>query len=170
MSTSSVSQLHVWLKDAHAMEEQAEQMLTAQAKRLEHYPKLKERINQHIEETKSQADRLEGCLKSMDESPSTMKDVSGKFAAIGQAIGGSMASDEVVKGGIASYAFEHFEIANYRALIAAADELGENQIREVCKGILEEEVNMAKWLEDNLDDITKAFLSRAESEALEGKR
>lgn len=170
MSTDPMQQLHSWLKDAHAMEEQAEQMLTAQAKRLEHYPKLQERITQHIEETRSQASRITECLESMDTSTSTMKDLGAKFAAMGQVIGGSMASDEVVKGGIASYAFEHFEIANYRALIAAADQLGQDRIREVCEGILKEEMAMAKWLEDNLDEVTRAFLARAESDELQGKR
>lgn len=170
MSSDPMQQLHSWLKDAHAMEEQAEQMLTAQAKRLEHYPKLQARITQHIDETKSQAARLEECLESMDTSTSTMKDLGGKFAAMGQAIGGSMAPDEVVKGSVASYAFEHFEIANYRALIAAADQLGEIRIKEVCESILQEELAMAKWLEDNLDDVTRAFLTRSESDELSGKR
>ena len=47
------------------------------------------------------------------------------MAATAQGMGGMFTSDEVVKGGSASYAFEHFEIANYRALIGAADHLGE---------------------------------------------
>ena len=106
----------------------------------------------------------------MNTSTSTMKDLGGKFAAMGQAIGGSMAPDEVVKGSVASYAFEHFEIANYRALIAAADQLGEIRIKEVCESILQEELAMAKWLEDNLDDVTRAFLARSESDELSGKR
>jgi ferritin-like metal-binding protein YciE len=37
-----------WLRDAHAMEQQAEKMLRAQSERLEHYPKLKTRIDQHL--------------------------------------------------------------------------------------------------------------------------
>ena len=74
MSSDPMQQLHSWLKDAHAMEEQAEQMLTAQAKRLEHYPKLQARITQHIDEPKSQAARLEECLESMNTSTSTMWD------------------------------------------------------------------------------------------------
>jgi ferritin-like metal-binding protein YciE len=41
-----------WLRDAHAMEEQAETMLNGQLSRLESYPDLKERIRQHIQETK----------------------------------------------------------------------------------------------------------------------
>lgn len=170
MSSEAKGKLYTWLKDAHAMEEQAEKMLTAQAKRLENYPKLRERIQQHIEETKSQSERIAECLESLNESSSAMKDMGGKLAAMGQALGGMTASDEVVKGGIASYAFEHFEIANYRALIAAADQLGEEKVKEVCEEILKEELAMAKWLEDNLDEVTRSFLSRSESSQLEGKR
>ena len=43
-----------WLRDAHAMEQQAESMLKGQAERLEHYPELKGRIVRHIEETQGQ--------------------------------------------------------------------------------------------------------------------
>lgn len=43
-----------WLRDAHAMEQQAEKMLKAQSERLEHYPALKARIEQHIQETLDQ--------------------------------------------------------------------------------------------------------------------
>ena len=35
--------LNQWLRDAHAMEQQAEEMLSAQASRLEHYPVLRGR-------------------------------------------------------------------------------------------------------------------------------
>lgn len=38
-----------WLRDAHAMEQQAEKMLKAQSERLENYPQLKARIDEHIE-------------------------------------------------------------------------------------------------------------------------
>lgn len=40
-----------WLRDAHAMEKQAEKMLKSQAQRLEHYPLLQKRIEEHIDET-----------------------------------------------------------------------------------------------------------------------
>jgi ferritin-like metal-binding protein YciE len=53
-----------WLRDAHAMEQQAESMLTAQALRLDNYPELRARIEQHIIETRHQAQKLETCLKS----------------------------------------------------------------------------------------------------------
>ena len=40
MTTSAKDHLLDWLRDAHAMEEQAEHMLRSQSSRLEHYPQL----------------------------------------------------------------------------------------------------------------------------------
>ena len=39
-----VERLIEWLRDAHAMEAQAESMLSKQASRIQHYPELKARI------------------------------------------------------------------------------------------------------------------------------
>ena len=57
MATSQENLLD-WLRDAHAMEQQAEKMLKAQSERLEHYPQLKARIDQHIEETRIRSGSL----------------------------------------------------------------------------------------------------------------
>ena len=40
-----------WLRDAHAMERQSEQLLRGQASRLERYPKLAEGLQRHLDET-----------------------------------------------------------------------------------------------------------------------
>ncbi|WP_447927955.1 ferritin-like domain-containing protein [Vreelandella sp. EE27] len=158
-----------WLRDAHAMEKQAEQMLSAQARRLESYPELQKRIEQHIDETQGQARKLEHCIGLLDANTSTIKDIGAQMTAFGQAIGGMMAEDEVIKGGIASYAFEHFEIACYKSLIAAADMAGEAEISQICHEILEEEVAMAQWLSKNLEDTTREFLERSDSEGVRSK-
>lgn len=100
-----------WLRDAHAMEEQAETMLSGQESRLENYPELRSRIAMHVEETKQQAARLKTCLEGLDEGSSSLKDAGGKLMATAQAIGGSFAGDEVLKGSIAGYAFEHGRLA-----------------------------------------------------------
>ena len=51
--TEKTENLLSWLRDAHAMEQQAEQMLTAQKGRLENYPKLRTRIEKHIEKPRA---------------------------------------------------------------------------------------------------------------------
>jgi Uncharacterized protein conserved in bacteria len=48
-----VEHYHDWLRDAHAMEKQAESMLESMASRIENYPDLRARIEQHSNETKT---------------------------------------------------------------------------------------------------------------------
>ena len=159
--TDARNWLVTWLRDAHAMEEQAEAMLAAQAERIDNYPDLEQRIRQHLEETRGQAARLKECLDGMGEGTSMLKDVGGKLAATAQAIGGSFAGDEVMKGSLVSYTFEQMEIASYTALIAAAEHLGETKIAQACQQNLQEEIAMAEWLNNHLPGTTRAFLDRA---------
>ncbi len=159
-----------WLRDAHAMEAQAETMLNKQASRIEHYPELKARIEQHITETQNQAKLIEGCLQRYDKSYSGLKDLGGKMMAMGQAMGGMMVNDEVVKGAQMDYVFENLEIASYKILIAAAEAVGDVQTKEVCERILVEEIAMADWLRDHLAELTQAYLTRAAEPKVEAKR
>lgn len=159
MTTPRDELLHS-LRDAHAMEAQAETMLKGQAKRLEHYPQLRARIERHIEETQAQRQLVGRCLELLDESPSAIKDSGGKAMAFGQSLSGMVADDEVLKGLIASYAFEHMEIASYRMLISMAQSCGEQEIQRICEQILPEEEAMAAWLEQHMDDVTRTFMQR----------
>ncbi|AVA24323.1 DUF892 family protein [Rhizobium sp. NXC24] len=163
MATDPRDNLVAWLRDAHAMEEQAITMLNSQLKRLEHYPALKARIGQHIDETKRQEQVLQACLDRVGGGSSSLKDAAGKLTAMAQGMSGVFASDEVVKGSLASYTFEHMEIASYRILIAAAEAVGDAQTKAACERILAEEIAMADWLSDHMDDITRQFLSRDEA-------
>lgn len=160
--------LEDWLRDAHAMEKQAEKMLKSQASRLEHYPALQRRIEEHVTETQTQSKKLEQCLTLLGSDASAMKDMGGQLSAFGQAVGGMMAEDEVVKGGLASYAFEHFEIASYKAIIKASEMASQPEITQLCNEILQEEIAMADWLSQNLNDTTRAFLER-DSENIRAK-
>lgn len=159
-----------WLRDAHAMEQQAEQMLKAQSSRLEHYPQLKARIDQHIEETLDQQKLIDECLQRLGGEASTMKDLGGKLMAFGQAVGGSMMSDEVIKGAMSGYVFENMEIASYTVLIAAAQAAGDTQTQKVCEKILPQEVAMADWLLKHLPQLTEAFLARSADPDKEAKK
>lgn len=159
-----------WLRDAHAMEQQAEKMLRAQSERLEHYPELKARIDEHLQETLSQQKLLDECLSRYDTSSSTLKDLTGKLMAFGQAVGGMTMSDEVVKGSMSSYVFENIEVATYTVLIAAAKAAGDTQTQAACEKILPQEEAMAQWLKDHLPQITTAFLQRSANPGLEAKK
>lgn len=71
-----------------------------------------------------------------------------------QGFSGAMASDEVVKGAMFSYAFEHMEIAAYRNIVAAARIVGDAHTAQVCEAILAEEIAMAAWLEENMGGVS----------------
>jgi len=168
--TTKHENLVSWLRDAHAMEQQAEQMLTVQKERLNNYPKLRTRIEKHIEETVGQRETLERALTRLGSEPSTLKDMSGKLMAFGQAMGGMMMSDEVVKGAMSGYVFETLEIASYTVLIAAAKAVGDTQTQQDCEAILQQEIAMADWLREHLPELSQAFLDRSDTPGLEAKR
>lgn len=149
-----------WLRDAHAMEEQSATMMRKLSDRLEHYPELRGRIQRHIEETEQQAKRLEGCLKSHGSKGSAVKDIAGKITATIQGFSGIAVEDEVVKGHLAHYVFEQYEMASYRILIATAETVGDEETRRVCETNLREEEEMAAWLADNLPATVQKYLQR----------
>lgn len=168
--TDKIENLLSWLRDAHAMEQQAEQMLSAQKSRLENYPKLRTRIEQHLVETQGQKQLLEKALDRLGAQPSTLKDMGGKLMAFGQAVGGMTVSDEVIKGAMAGYVFENLEIASYTVLIAAAKAAGDVETQKICEEILPQEIAMAQWLLEHLPELTQAFLDRSETPGVEAKR
>lgn len=81
---------------------------------IESYPDLQGRILEHLEETRLQADELERCIRRLGTATSPLKDSAAAFIGNMQALSGLFLGDEVVKGAMASYTFEHLEIASYR--------------------------------------------------------
>lgn len=151
-----------WLRDAHAMEQQAVSMLEGLSGRIESYPAIKARIDRHIGETRGQIEEVAGVLARLGESSSMLKDAAGSITASVQSLTGLFASDEIVKGLLASYTFEQMEIGSYRILIAAAETAGDDAAVPVFSRILEQELEMADWLAGHSEAIVRAFLTRSE--------
>jgi ferritin-like metal-binding protein YciE len=143
-----------WLKDAHAMETGISRALEQQAKLAQDHPMVQEGIQRHLEATKRHADVVEGCLKELDESPSTVKDAVGSAGAMLSGLMGA-AKDDLVKATMNDYATEHMEIASYRGLIVAATQLGHHEMVTQFEGILAEEEAMAAWLLESMDTLTR---------------
>ncbi|MBZ0058697.1 MULTISPECIES: ferritin-like domain-containing protein [unclassified Leclercia] len=165
-----VEHYHDWLRDAHAMEKQAESMLESMASRIDNYPDVRARIEQHISETKHQITLLEEILDRNDISRSVIKDSMSKMMAFGQSMGGMMTSDEIVKGSISGYVFEQFEIACYTSLLAAARKAGDVASIPAIESILAEEQRMADWLIQHISDTTEQFLLRSDADGVEAKK
>ena len=86
-----------------------------------------------------------------------MANVMGKI----QGISTGAAKDELVKDSILDYATEYFEIASYRDLIVAGQELGYQECVDSFKEILREEENMASWLQQQSPMLVQETLQQA---------
>lgn len=147
-----------WLNDAYAMEKGLVQVLENHANDVKDRPDMYRRIAQHLEETKMHAERVRDCVQRLGGDVSTMKTAMGAVSGFFQGRSTGASPDELVKNALADYASEHLEIASYRALIVAARALGEQHIVQVCEGILRDEEEMARWLEQNLPMVVQEYL------------
>jgi ferritin-like metal-binding protein YciE len=151
------------LRNAHAMENQAISIIKPQLSRIENYPQVAKRLEQHLQETEAQLKRLEDILASLDEDHSTIKDwmlsAGGSMAALSHA----MAGDEILKNAFVNQAFENYEIAAYNSLMVMAEMGGFQGATSGLQQNLAEEKGMAQWLRDNLREVTMEFVSRQEA-------
>jgi len=151
------------LKNAHAMENQALSIMKPQVSRIENYPEVARRLEEHIRETEGQMTRLEELLQQLDESHSSMKDMALSFTGAMAAMGHTIAGDEILKNSFANFAFENFEIAAYKSLLAVAELGGFQSATSALQANLQEEQNMAKWIDDNLRTVTNRFVELREA-------
>jgi ferritin-like metal-binding protein YciE len=79
------------------------------------------------------------------------------------------ASDEVIKNTIANFAFEHYEIAAYKALLTLADLTGHIAAVAPLKQSLSEEEAMARWIDEHIAETTRTFISRSEASVTAGR-
>ncbi len=139
-----------WLSDAHAMEEGLVTMLEKQVKETKDKPDMQSKIKEHLKQTKRHAEMMEAAVKRNGGSVSGTKDFMSKLTTSVQGLGMSMFSDAMIKNIHSSYAAEHFEIATYTLIAAAADELDDTETSDACSEILKDEMDMANWLLEQL--------------------
>ena len=158
------------LRNAHAMENQALAIMRPQVSRIEHYPEMAERLDQHIAETEGQLQRLDRLLDLAQSSNSGFKDTALSLGGTMAALGHSMAPDEIVKNSFANFAFEHYEIAAYKSLLALAEEVADEEAIDLLQQNLDEEIAMSDWLDSNIEPLTLRFATLSESGGTEAKK
>jgi ferritin-like metal-binding protein YciE len=155
----------VGLRNAHAMEVQARELMERQSERLGDYPDVQVMVKKHLAETNGQLKRLEQCLEACGESNSTLKDAAQSVMANTMALAHGMAGDEILKNTFANNAFEHFEIAAYKSLLALCDSAGQGSARSLLEANLKEEERMAAWIDANVAKVTQAYLANEQRRA-----
>jgi ferritin-like metal-binding protein YciE len=81
------------------------------------------------------------------------------------AIAHSMAGDEILKNTFANNAFEHFEIAAYKSLLALCGPAGAESARSALEMSLREEEQMASWIDANVQKVTMQYVANEQRRA-----
>jgi ferritin-like metal-binding protein YciE len=152
--------LIVGLRNAHAVESQAVELLERQVQALDDYTEVQSRVQQHLDETRSQLERVEDCLDQLGERRSAIKDVALSTLGNFMALSNTMADDAILKNAFASYSFEHYEIAAYESLLELAELADEPEIMSLLQQNLSEEQAMARWLASNIRSVTRDYVRR----------
>ena len=145
------------LKNTHALEMQALQIMERQVDRLERYPEMSRALRRHIEETHGQRDRLEEALQAHGERPSGVKEGVLGFVGNMMALGHTPAQDEILKNAYANHAFENFEIAAYTSLLAIGEAAGEKSLTGFQQSLREEEA-MAQTVRELVGPTTRRYI------------
>ncbi len=164
MDNAARQTLIIGLRNAHAMERQAEELMERQIQRTEDFPEVRARLREHLDETRAQLARLEDCLDQFGESTSTLKDAA--LATLGNlaAMGHTVAQDEILKNTFANNAFEHYEIAAYKSLLALCERAGA-PFGSLLRQSLDEEERMAAWVDSHVKQVTLDYVDRLERRA-----
>jgi ferritin-like metal-binding protein YciE len=146
------------LQELHSVEDQLVQALPKMAQMAEH-PQLKQAIQSHLEETKSQRDRLDALLRRHGSGSRQHQDGSMQAIVREAERWAKMVSDPDCRdaGLIASaQRVEHYEIAVYGTLATWAKQLGFNEDQKVLHAILDEE----KHADEKLTGLAKQAINR----------
>lgn len=148
------------VKNAHALEKEARQILQRQIERVTNYPEMARMIQQHLNETNQHEERIDKILNDLGEDRSILKDWATQIMGNMAAIAHVPMADEVLKNTFANNAFENFEVAAYKSLITMAEVAGESRFVPALRQNLDEDHRMARWIEENVETITRHYLER----------
>jgi ferritin-like metal-binding protein YciE len=105
-------------------------------------PELKQALQQHMQETQGQVQRLEQIFRQLDETPGqTENKVMQGILENGQKIVGQGGAPEVLDAAIVAggQIIEHYEIAGYGTARTYAQALGQNEVAQLLEQTLQEE-------------------------------
>jgi ferritin-like metal-binding protein YciE len=153
-------QLDKYLSDAHAIESQAEQMLS-KAIDIGGDQKLSQDYEEHLEQTRGHKALIEERLEARGASPNFLKDAAMKLGAINWGAFFAAQPDTPAKLAGFAYAFEHLEIGAYEQLRRVAERAGDESAAGAAQTILPEERHAAETLWDGFDRALDASLEAA---------
>jgi ferritin-like metal-binding protein YciE len=154
-------QLRKYLADAHAIEQQAIELLE-RAPALSGETPLGHLYDDHLSETREHAELVHARLDALGGDTSTLKDSAMRLGALNW--GGFFAGHPDTAGKLAAfaYAFEHLEIGGYEQLKRVARTAGDEETASMAERILAEERTAAERIASMWDEAVRASLAAQE--------
>lgn len=127
--------LLAYLKDAHALEQMSLQMTHAAAKAADDR-QLRQLLEHHHRETQEHEQMIRGRLEAHGESPSPIRDIGARIAALARSVEAILPSDAPGRLARDAYVQEQTEIAAYELLSRIAERAGDSVTAELSRRIL----------------------------------
>jgi ferritin-like metal-binding protein YciE/nucleoside-diphosphate-sugar epimerase len=144
------SALLAYLRDAHAVECQAEELLEASANRVDD-AELEAVFRDHLDEAKSHRERIATLLEERGARPSLVKDAILKAGGLNLSGFFGAQPDSTTKLAAFAFAFEHLEVAAYELLQRVAARAGDEGVVTAAEEILAEERRAAERVAESWD-------------------
>jgi len=153
-----IEQLGKYLGDAHAIEEQAIQLLE-RAPRISEDGALARVLSDHLGESRRHAELVEERLNALGDDSSTLKDAALRLGALNWGAFFQGHPDTPGKLAAFTYAFEHLEIGGYEQLKRVARRAGDDETITIADRILGEERAAAERIAGVFDEAVTASLT-----------
>ncbi len=152
------------LKDVYSAEKQLIKTLPKVAKKASS-PELRQAIEEHLEQTKEHASRVEQIFEILDQSPKAMK-CKGMEGILeeGDEVMKMKGSPEALDAAIiaAAQKVEHYEIASYGTLATWADMMGRKDVKKLLGQTLDEE----EETDQKLTDLAQSGINQSSTEGV----
>jgi ferritin-like metal-binding protein YciE len=158
MASSKRDDVMSWLRDAHAMEAAHIDNIERLIGLSDAFPELKVQLQKHLAVSRKQREDIAQLLERLGTDRSVLKDWAMKFTGQIEPFVSKLTRDSMPKNCLLAYAYEGFEIASYRSLLGAAEELGIPELRALSERLIVEEQEMARFLFDYLPEVTRQYL------------
>jgi ferritin-like metal-binding protein YciE len=146
-----------YLSDAHAIENQAIQLLE-KGEKIAGDPVLAQLYDEHLGETREHARLVEALLETRGGSTNAVKDAAMRLGALNW--GGFFAAQPDTPGKLAAFAhaFEFLEIGGYEQLLRVARRANDDEVVRAVEAILVEERAAARKIAAQFDRAVEASL------------
>ena len=148
-----------YLRDAHALEAQAVQLLEAGPK-LAEFPELAEVFRVHLDETRRHQQLIEERLDAHDSGPARLQSGALRAGALDLGVFFKGQPDTPVKLSGFAFAFEALELAGYELLRRVATLAGDHETVEVADQIIAEERSAGERVAGTWDSAIAAGLAQ----------